>query len=375
MKRKSIIVVLSMVLLCVLVFGLVLVLREEARPVADSELDGVLSAIFVRATVVSTDGESQAEAEGVLEVTHVFKGPEELVGKKFAAHKRQFQYGGGGYFLAPMAKGLAGIYALKSTNGKLHIAWGWSYTGITLPSWEGFSDRFKQVEAAAQAIEAVVKARPMKRLSMLKEYARSVTPEVAICAVNIMGSLDDREVRNYLRGLPADKTLTVAAQVAVDEVLSGGDAGVAWQASQRRKHLLGQWVSGETDEYDASVVRTRVDLVAQHPGGLDYETILGLVKTAMENEGMPVSVRRNYLYPLRWIYERSELGDECFGYLVELVSENKHNEIRQGAAYAIRNFVDLDQQRVAVLEQIMAGLKDQQLRQILLEAINQKSRP
>jgi hypothetical protein len=372
MRRKVVTVMcVSIVMACAVVMIVLTGWWEQMRCIEDDELERLLPETLVQATVVSVGEANRVEVDGTLEIDHVFKGSDDLVGQQCSVHYRRYTYGGGGRLMGTLKQGQIGIWALRRLDGKLSVLWPPSIAteGVAIPARKGISKRYWAVKAAAEVIESIVKADSNKRLKLLKKNTRSSTPEVSVVAVNIMAGLNDENLMGYLQGLLSDSKLTIAGQAAIDRVLSGSEGAEVWQNCSERKALLRRWVALELDEYEARTVRTRVDLTAQHPGSLDYETILNVVKTAMANEAMPMAERRNYLFALRCIYERSELGDQCFDFLVELVRDNKHEEIRLGSAYAIRNFVKLDDNRSAALEQVISGLQDDKLVEILTEAI------
>ncbi|MHC4647734.1 MAG: hypothetical protein ACYTBJ_19890, partial [Planctomycetota bacterium] len=76
-----------------------------------------------------------------------------------------------------------------------------------------------------------------------------------------------------------------------------------------------------------------------------------------------------YLFPIRWIYERSDLGNECFDLLVNVVASNKEPQIRTRAAYDIRNYVELNETRIARLQGVINSCPDREITRILTEAL------
>jgi len=375
MNRKQFLLTGCVVASIIFIIAGITVMRftQETRAIEDNELYKSLPDILVRTEVISVSKPKRGWLESTLEINRVYKGPTELLGKKFTVESTSSGQGGTGMVYPPLQKGEVGIWQLYEKNGKLLVRWGGMAPTqvIPVPSRKGISKRYEQVKATAEAIQTVVNAPKDKSLKLLRYYVRSQIPEVSVCAIHIIAGLKDQKLMQFLKDL-LDEELAVYGQVAIDEALSGAEDGQAWQCSSRRKHLLKRWVSEKMNYFDACRVVARLDDLAQHPGELDYPFILELVKTAIANEGIPVTERRSYLFPLRWIYEHSELGDECFDYLVELVARKEQQEIRIAAAYAIRNFVDLDQNRITVLEKAIGSLEDRELVEVITDAVNKK---
>ena len=357
--------VFGIALLSITVFFIWKWYYKETYPIEDGCLEKVLPEIIVEATVISLSEPNDVEQRGTLQVDHLYKGPKELFGKTFSVSIRMWSYGGtygGPMFL--LKKGEKGIWSLISSGSTLEVDW--RAKGILdLPAREGFSKRYPQIKESVEAVEKLVNTEGIKRLSLLKDFVVSKTPEVSVCAIKILAGLNYKHLADYLNRLLTNKELTIPSQIKIDEVLSQASNGSIWQASEKRKNLLSKWVSVPLDDYESSVARTRIDLIAQHPGSLDYKTILSQVKTAIGNEGISVSERENYLISIRWIYESYEMGDECFDFLVKLVTENENMEIRRQAAYSIRNFIDLNDGRKSVLEDVISHLDVPELSEIL----------
>ncbi|MHC4647122.1 MAG: hypothetical protein ACYTBJ_16635, partial [Planctomycetota bacterium] len=97
--------------------------RRERRRVEDDEIERLLPEILVQATVVSVGEPNAVEENATLEIDHVFKGSEDLLGQRFAYRVRRYSYGGGGRLMGPLEQGQIGVWALRRLDGRLTVDW------------------------------------------------------------------------------------------------------------------------------------------------------------------------------------------------------------------------------------------------------------
>ena len=100
----------------------------------------------------------------------------------------------------------------------------------------------------------------------------------------------------------------------------------------------------------------------------------------MGNQGIPAPQRRNCLSLAGLTYHRSKGDaarekDDIVSFLLEQTENAKEETLRHGAAYALRNFVRLDDEQAARLEAIKAKSQDLKLNSIIAEALTRSGPP
>jgi len=149
--------------------------------------------------------------------------------------------------------------------------------------------------------------------------------------------------------------------------------GKKWIRSEERLFLLKKWAGGKTSEYDANKIISRLDIAHQH-GKLDNAILVKLLTVILNNKGMPVSERRNALFLAGRIYKVSKQKEDIFSFLITQVKNAKEENLRYGAAYALRNFVSLDGKQAAIVQTLKKNSKDKKLVEILQEALDRSER-
>src|SRR5205823_3431626 len=119
-----------------------------------------------------------------------------------------------------------------------------------------------------------------RQVALLKQGVSSEVPEVAAWAVRTLARADPQAVLALADGLASNGKIPVAAQVALDDVLS--DLKEGWRISEERIKLLEGWVSGKKDSYHSHILINRLDNAVARPE-FDDRVALRLLKTAVEN--------------------------------------------------------------------------------------------
>ena len=339
-----------------------------------ASLGAHLPEYLVLAEVLATEETRPGLLTSTLRIGYVYTRQKSVVGEVFRVVSTKSGVGGSADLHPPLAKAEQGIWALRKTQDGFVYDWSSRLLGVRLPARKGLPGRYEAIRKLAEAVEAIDQSGAEGRTNLIKDYARSRTPEVSAWAIRLAGALGGEGLLEFLRGLVAEQNVTVSGQAALDEVLCRRDE--TWVGSEVRGQLLREWVSSDEIGAEAAVAKDRLDVAAQR-GELDEHTLLGLMKVATLNRNIPLGVRRDCCRILGTIVKKSKSGktaDRSYEYLLELVTAAKDQQIRVGAAYAIRNFAPLNESRTALLKKAAAASQDEKVGAILDEAIRQKKR-
>jgi hypothetical protein len=325
--------------------------------------------ILVQAKVIEVKLQEKGDMiPSTQEIVHVYCGPGELVGKTFAdSSSRSGQDSIGTTATPPLQKGEIGIWSLKESPEGLFVKryphLGFSYRARAL-STPGYG----QIQALAEGIERVCKAKPAERVSVLRKLALSPSPQLSAWALHVLAEAKPEGLEKMLDELLTDEKLSVTAQIALDEILSA-TRGARWQKSERRRKFLDKWVSTRHDEQDAEHIFTRLATVGRQ-GELSDRNLLQLLVTAASNEEMSRAARQQALFVIGTIAGRGQDEGLAFAFLTKEIQGAKEQELRMAAAYALKNLVPLDKDKAAVIRALKENVQDAKLLAVLQEALN-----
>jgi hypothetical protein len=316
-------------------------------------------AILVHAEVI----EIKEDDNGVLctlKVTHVYCGPDNLLGRTFLAHSGNVHDIHGWSILPVLKSGEAGIWILKVSSevGLMRVMWSGLFPGVRSPTREHVSPRYKQAKALAEAVEHVCKkAAHQESSELLKKYALSEIYEISAWAIRATGELKPEGFLEFLHSLVPNNQIPIESQVELDKVLSELEEK-NWYESKERLALLQRWVSAEMEEEEANTAFSRLDNTALH-GEIDDKTLLGFAKTLVSNQGLSVDLRRWWCCRFaREIVERGNEEREGFEFLISLVKEGSEEEIRIAAAYTVSSLITPNSERIPAVKALLPEVKD-----------------
>jgi hypothetical protein len=309
--------------------------------------------ILAQAWVIHLE-ENNGFIVGTLEITHVYCGPDKLLGNTFVAHSpKSGQDANGRSILPPLQLGEKGIWSLHVIDDKL---FGLRYPqhGVLWPARES-ENTYANATALANVIEQVCKAESTEQLDLLQGYAFDRIPEISVWAIHVMSLAGPQDRARLFNGLISNiDSLSIPGQAALDEVLSEIE-DYPWETSEKRLALLNKWVNKAMSKDDAMLVILRLDIAAQHSvfeGQLEDKAILKLLQTIIGNQGIPPAARQNGIRAVGLIAEHAKDDGLAFEYLIRIIKESDEEEFKKTAAYTIKNFAPIDGDRLLIIQSL-----------------------
>jgi hypothetical protein len=344
--------------MCPALLAVVLLAGAGSAPTdADDAWAAVRPRIVVLAQVESTEDTSPGVVTATCRITHVFKGSKDLQNKVFRVSSNENSMKAMDYISPPLKEGQIGIWPLRKWRGLLVREVRISAPYVPNPAREEISQRYEEARAWADAIEEFDKADKGQRLALLKRYALSEIAEVSSWAVHATAHVKPDGFMEFLDSLVSSSQLTLRGRIALDEVLCDLK-GEIWQDSRERRELLQQCVSAQMTEFEARIVLRRLGASSQRKQ-IDHKFLFGLLKTAVANKGIPVRMRQSFCSLVAKNAKRNDDYEESFEYLTRLIKDGKEDKIQDGAAYAIRNFIALDDGRIDALKVLIGEIDNE----------------
>lgn len=307
--------------------------------------------------------------DALLRISHAYLGPSELAGKTFTLSISKAGWGNLGISPPPRQHEI-GIWVVSRERGVIEADFPAMHSLglVALPARDGIAaNRFPEARAWAEAIEAAAKVAPGERINLLKRDALNGIHEVSAWAIFALDVANPEGIGQFFHDLIARDGFALGGQVTLDEVLCRRQ-GKAWLTSKLRREMLERWVRAKLPTFEAGLVLRRLDVSAQR-AELNDETLLALVREAIANEGIPLPLRRHGFWIIGRIARKPDVGERLFAYMIEQIRGAKEREIRLGAAYAMKNFVPLDENRAKVVRDLRDRSEDAQLAKVLGEAL------
>jgi len=310
--------------------------------------------ILVQAWVVHLE-ENNDFIVGTLEITHVYCGPDKLLGNTFVAHSPKSGEVVNGRGIFPLLQlGEKGIWSLHVHDDKLFGSRYLQY-GVSWPARES-ENTYADATALAKVIEQVCKAESAEQLDLLRHYAFDRIPKISAWAINVMSLADPENRTRLFNDLISNiDSLSIPGQAALDEVLSESVPPPIeynlWRSSERRLALLNKWVSKAMSKDDAMLVIQRLDIAAQL-SEVEDKTLLKLMQTIIGNQGIPPTARQNSVWTVGLIAKHAKDDGLAFEYLIRIIKESDEEEFKINAAYTIRTFVSIDGDRLPIIQSL-----------------------
>jgi len=349
------------------IFTTVIICAEVLAPASSSAhpLSAALpiQMILVQAWVVHLE-ENNGFIVGTLEITHVYCGPDKLLGNTFVAHSTKS--GEGRSIFPPLQLGEKGIWSLHVHDEKLFGLRCLQY-GVSWPSRES-ENTYANATALAKVIEQVCKAESAEQLELLQGYAFNGIPEISVWAIHVLSLANPEDWARLFNDLISNiDSLSIQGQAALDEVLSEIEDN-PWRTSERRLALLNKWVSKAMSKDDAVLVIRRLDIAAQH-SVLEDKIILKLLETVIGNNGIPPVARQYGIGLVGFIAKRDKDDGLGFEYLVRVIKDSDEDKFKMIAAHTIKNFLSIDGDRFPIIQSLRAQTTDREVAYALEEAL------
>jgi hypothetical protein len=314
--------------------------------------------ILAQAWVVHLE-ENNGFIVGTLEITHVYCGPDKLLGNTFVAHSTKSGEDVNGRSIFPQLQlGEKGIWSLHVYDDKL-FGLRYRQDGVSWPARES-ENTYANATALANVIEQVCKAESAEQLDLLRRYAFDRVPQISVWATHVMSLANPEDRARLFNDLISSiDSLSIPGQAALDEVLSEIEDN-PWRTSERRLALLNKWVSKAMSKDDAMLVIQRLDIAAQH-SVLEDKIILKLLETVIGNNGIPPVARQYGIGLVGFIAKRDKDDGLGFEYLVRVIKESDEDKFKMIAAHTIKNFLSIDGDRFPIIQSLRAQTTDREV--------------
>lgn len=323
----------------------------------------------VEATVAKIVAESERESIALVRITHVFVGPQSLVGRTFEVKSYKMTPA---FFRRIIYPALeleeVAIWTVYDTNGDLEAG--------PDPARKS-TDRYELWLEVAQAQERVAKITvEEEQIDVLKRYAAE-GPPVSSWAIKTLARAVPTHpgLRDFLRGLVGDQRLSVRAQVVLDEVLLDV-AAPEWAHSPDRFDLFKSWLGAKPARPDVEFALSRLDEVIQRPerGTFSPDQYVELIRLAALNEGLPAESRARVQNPLVHLAERFSADGQAFDLALDILKETKTPQVQRAAAFAIWR-MPMDVERRQALRAVQDAVQDESARKVLDELLSPSKPP
>ncbi len=342
-----------------------LVIAQPLR--ADDKPDTSLVRARVASLGKKTDG---GAVPATLEVLHVYSGLGELKGRTFKDYQRE-ESSTGSEATSPFEVGEEAICVIRGADKVELVVARDDRFPFRYRSRKGDNTRHCEHLKLAEAVEKTENEKPDKRLTRLREFASDKTDEVAYWAMTAVGRLDTTDSRKHLDELAAkpDPNLSVAAQIALDEILCK-QTEREWPDSKPRTAMIRGWVRSAQPEEVAGRVLSRIDMAHQRRE-LSDKLAVELLSTTVANAEWPKKTRRDALQQL-WPTADRAASEEARTVAWECVfGRTKTNDdlaLRRFAAEVVRLF-PLYAARLKAVEEHLATEKDAKVAESLRAAV------
>lgn len=313
-----------------------------------------------------------------LKITHVFCGRPDALGAEFVVRcfkEREMDFRGNNLDPPLLEPGEVGLWVLREDPaGKvIRAATRFELGSDFWPTRKGINPRYEEAKKLAGAIEKVDRAPTCAaQLQLLQGLATSRDPGISKWAIRSLawtgrGGWTDAERGDFLDRLVETEQarMPMAAQVALDNALL--ELRKEWRTSAQRLRLLTKWVTSRHSTDDADQIVGQLELMFQQPdhAGLEVEQLLALLRTAIENEGLPLDSRVGAVGTVFWMQLKHKRFDDdrpAFEFLVDLVKHAKAPEVRVKAASWLGPFLTNDTEfRWSVVNELRRTSTDEKL--------------
>lgn len=322
-------------------------IRKQPPPDAPSFFPGML--VHAKAVEVETSTKDQ---KTTFLIDYVYTGNPNIKGRTFIVHAFiNFGFGEDNkrFLHLPIKKGEIGIWRVRrGKDGKTligcldHSAKEFGDASPYL-SWLGaiptpgrrvvvYQVPYRITLQWARTVEDIYKKNDTERIPLLKAAALSDNPYVAAWSIYVLGNYKPKGLAKFLEEIASNEKLSVAGQVAVDELLTQL-LRREWQNSQIRQRLFDKWANGEiVDTEDAERVIHHLAWAVKHKE-VDWPTYLQfttrwlttqnvdywyggkLFALSTEGELSPEIKKQIYEYSIRIFKESKEAGAKKVGAL------------------------------------------------------------
>jgi len=235
---------------------------------------------------------------------------------------------------------------------------------------------YRTVQQWARTVEEIYHKKDGERIPLLKAATLSENPYIAAWSIYVLGRYKPSGLAKFLEELAANEKLSIAGQVAADEVLSQL-LGKQWQTSKNRQRLFDRWASGEiVDTEDAlRVIHRLVWAVRQNE--LDWPTLLAVTTKWLATQNV------DYWYSgqlfARSTSPKTERSPETtkliYDYSIRLIKEAKGTSAKKVGALWLGYLDPLTEEQLSTLKKLQKDAKDPELARLLHHALERHRDP
>lgn len=352
----------------------------------ESELRKILPQYIVSAKVIAVENYDRNNNYVLanLEVTHVYRGPEDLVLKKFQvlSEKRNLPPWNDTterFKIYPtLKKGEIGIWPLRlqdEDNPKQpKLVFNPLDKFINSAYRKGISKDYVLIKELAEIIEKLEQKQDKEdRMSILKKNLAGTNPKIVIFAIDVLPVIDEEEGLKVVKDkiLHGEK-VSFEYRIVADRVVSAHDK--TWASSEKRVEMFRKWVAADYNnkdkqDIDSALLDIRHAFRDKH---IERSVLLELLRKAIGNKTIPISIRSSYISMLPGFIKEKD-HDEYFDYLLQIIHDSGIEKIQCSAAAGIKNHIPLTEERIIIIKKIIEKIKNKDLKKTLYNIFGFKS--
>jgi Leucine-rich repeat (LRR) protein len=330
----------------------------------------------VRQVARSTFGDEAVR--GSIEITHVYSGPADLLGKTFSAWSQRWWDVGtkaedyqtnDGYFEV----GEPGIWFVRQESSKTYYSL-WSPVELTCPyrpaprEWPVPADDFFAGRRMAEEFRPIFLATAADRLPLLEKAAIEGSPLMSEFAVELLARAAKPVAIEQLRRLANTVAVPMRGQIALDKSLAKLE-GDGWYGSNDRNELVLRWAHSRLDETLAKWAAWRVEAsISEAKGALDDN--LPTISAFVLSDSIPISVREGIPHYLVWKYQHGQAASGPLRALLIKLGEQKDDpRIHRSVVYSILGTLSLDAEWKQWLTKLAEVEQDETLRKAIEKSL------
>jgi hypothetical protein len=306
-----------------------------------------------------------------VEIVHVYRGSQELIGITFTDHYIAVGIGGysgvpNEYVVKSFEAGEEGIWSLTKvkseliTNTDYRLSFARRARKVDHP-------RYSQIVTLAEAVEKYTKAKPDEQSKLAEELVQDPAREIGYWIIHTLGDSEAKADRDLLVKWRKKPDLPLSAQIALDEVSCNREREV-WFFSPERATMLKGGVSGKADEFHVKRLIGRLD-VAMQTDQLRGDKAIELLQIAVLNKEWRKEDRLYSIRSINNIAHRIVDHQAAYDWLFDQMKSNPDIDVRRTAAGAVGS-LSLYPKRTKLVEEYSATAKDPEVVKALQEAFN-----
>lgn len=320
---------------------------------------------LVDSTVTVVDRKSQKNpvTEATARIVRVFVGDADLTGREITLLSMEQLPQGNGREITPQLVLKERLLCwVDSRQNSLKVSLQELRGDLFWPVRERVHSYFDSAYALSQTMERYCGASTEAATNrILLEAMHASDSYVAAWAVPRLLARSEKsgDRSRFLSAASRYPEMAPGGQMAVDEALLHLDD--AWQHSEARFKMFAALLSAELQKDEARWVLDRLGVAIPDiaTDGFDIDTYLELVAVALRNDDLPVESRGNIITKMRRLRRLADQDvSSAFAMLVGVATSTEDVAIRREAARTLAYAFPLDEERRAIIEDIVNDEQD-----------------